>query len=150
MCLDQNPADAHALPSKIGYDLQRLCNNWNSVTWTSAARKRSALRAQKRAVLRKMNLVLAAPGCGSEQVDDQPHARLVGAAGAAVHEEAAPGKARHFGRLESELKLMVYFFKQTAEAFSLVTVLLVGPHSPPQACDQIIDRKPPQRVGPYV
>ena len=120
------------------------------MTRTSAARKRSALRAQKRDVLRKMNLVMAAAGCGSEQVDEHPHARLVGATGAAVHEEAAPAKGRHFCRLESELKLMVYFFEQTAEAFSIVTVLLVGPYAPPQACDQIIDRKPPQRVGPYV
>ena len=61
---------------------------------------------------------------GSVQVDEQPHARLLHAAGAAVQEETASAKARHFGRLDTELKLLL---EQSAETYSIVTVLSVDP-----------------------
>ena len=71
----------------------------------------------------------------------------VDAAGAGVHEEAAPAKGHHFGRLDTELKLMVTFFEQIAETCSILCVPSVDPDAPPHACYQILDTKPPQRVG---
>ena len=64
-------------------------------------------------------------GFGSVQVDEQPHARQMDAAGAGVHEEAAPAKGRHFGRSDTELKLMVTFFEQIAETCSILFVCLL-------------------------
>ena len=122
----QKLAVALASPFKICCEMQRLWNNWTSVTRISAARKGLALRAQNGDVLKKIYLVLAVPGFGSVQVSDQRHARLVDAAGAAVREEAAPAKGRRFGKLDTELKLMVDFFEQTAEASNIVTVLSVS------------------------
>ena len=82
--LDQNLADAHALPSKIASDLERL---WNKLNFCGAdfghREARSFARAKERCT-QEMNLFLAALGVGSVQVNEQPHPRLVDEAGAAV------------------------------------------------------------------
>ena len=62
-----------------------------------------------------------------------PYARLVDAAGAAVHEEAAPAKGRPFVRSHTKLKSLVDFFKQSAEAYGVVTVPSVDPDAALQA-----------------
>ena len=50
----------------------------------------------------------------------------------------AVAKGRLFGKLDTELKLMVGFLGKTAEAYSIVTVPSVDPEAPPQACYQIL------------
>ena len=124
MRLEQNLADAHALPSKIVCDLQRLWNNWHFVTRTLFGRRgRAQLCARKSAMYsRRCICFLVALGFGSAQVGEEPHARLADAAGAAVHEEAAPAKGRRCGRLDTELKLMNDVFEHSANAYSIVTV----------------------------
>ena len=108
------------------------------MTRTLGTRKFQASHARNGDAFKEVYLALAAPGCGSVQVDEQPHAELMYAA---VHEDAAPAKGRHFGRLDTELMLLVDFLEQTVDAYSIVTVPVVVPDAPPPGCYQILDKR---------
>ena len=84
-------------------------NNRHLVTRTLGTRKFQASHARNGDAFKEVYLALAALGCSSVQVDEQPHAELMYAA---VHEDAAPAKGRHFGRLDTELMLLVDFLSK--------------------------------------